>query len=43
MFAAVQNLKDSGDINGAWDNITENIKILAQECIDYCESKHRKA
>jgi hypothetical protein len=26
-FAALENLEDSGDINKAWDNITENIKI----------------
>jgi hypothetical protein len=27
MFAALENLEDSGDINREWDNITENIKI----------------
>jgi glycine betaine/choline ABC-type transport system substrate-binding protein len=26
-FAALENLEDSGDINRAWDNIRENIKI----------------
>jgi hypothetical protein len=41
-FAALENLKDSGDINKAWDNIRENIKILAQESLGYCVSKHRK-
>jgi hypothetical protein len=30
-FAALENLEDSGDINRAWDNIRENIKISAQE------------
>jgi hypothetical protein len=40
--AALENLEDSGDINGAWDNIRENIKITAQESLGYCESKHRK-
>jgi hypothetical protein len=25
-----------------WDNIRENIKISAQESLDYCGSKHRK-
>jgi hypothetical protein len=34
--------EDSGDINGAWDNIRENIKISAQGSPGYCESKHRK-
>jgi hypothetical protein len=29
-FAALENLEDSGDINRAWDNITENIKIWAK-------------
>jgi hypothetical protein len=42
MFAALETLQDSGDINGAWDNIRENIKISAQESLGYCESKHRK-
>jgi hypothetical protein len=38
----VEDLEDSGDINGAWDNIRDNIKISAQASPDYCESKHRK-
>jgi hypothetical protein len=42
MFAALENSEDSGDINGAWDNIRENIKTSAQESLGYCESKHRK-
>jgi hypothetical protein len=42
MFAALENLEGSGDINGAWDNIRENIKISAEECLGYCESKHHK-
>jgi hypothetical protein len=42
MFAAMENLEDSGDINGAWDNIRENIKRSAKESQCYCESKHRK-
>jgi hypothetical protein len=41
-FAALENLEDSGDINRAWDNIRQNIKILAQESLGYCESKHHK-
>jgi glycine betaine/choline ABC-type transport system substrate-binding protein len=40
-FAALENLEDSGDINRAWDNIRQNIKILVQESLDYCESTHR--
>jgi hypothetical protein len=41
-FAALENVEDSEDINGAWENIRENIKISAQESLGYCESKHRK-
>jgi hypothetical protein len=41
-FAAQENLEDSGDISRAWDNIRENINILAQESLGYCEWKHRK-
>jgi hypothetical protein len=41
-FAALENLEDSGDINRAWDNVRENIKISAQDSVGYCESKHRK-
>jgi uncharacterized FlaG/YvyC family protein len=41
-FAALENLEDIGDINGAWDNVRENIKISAQESLGYCESKRRK-
>jgi hypothetical protein len=41
-FAALANLEDSGDINRVWDHIRENIKISAQECLGYCESKHLK-
>jgi hypothetical protein len=41
-LAALENSEDNGDINKAWDNIRENIKILAQECLGYCEPKHHK-
>jgi hypothetical protein len=37
-FAALEDLEDNGDINGAWDNITENIKISVQESLGYCET-----
>jgi hypothetical protein len=29
-FSALENLNDSKDINRAWENIKENIKISAQ-------------
>jgi hypothetical protein len=41
-FVALENLEDSGDINRAWDSIRENLEILAQESLGYCESKHCK-
>jgi hypothetical protein len=41
-FAAVENLEDSRNFNGAWGNIRENINISAQESLGCCESKHRK-
>jgi hypothetical protein len=41
-FAALENFENNGDINRAWDNIRENIKISAWESLGYCESKHRK-
>jgi hypothetical protein len=41
-FAALESLEDSGDINRAWDNISENIKSSAKASLGYCESKHRK-
>jgi hypothetical protein len=41
-FAAVENLEDSGDINMAWDNIREKIKISLKESLGCCESKHHE-
>jgi hypothetical protein len=41
MFAALEKLEDSGNINGAWDSIRENVKTSAQESLGYWESKHR--
>jgi hypothetical protein len=41
-FAALEMLEDSGDINGAWDNIRENIRSSAKGSLSYCEPKHRK-
>jgi hypothetical protein len=40
-FATLENVEDNGDINRAWDNIREKIKI-SEERHGYCESKHRK-
>jgi hypothetical protein len=37
-FAALENLQECGNINRAWDNIRENIKISSRESIGYCES-----
>jgi hypothetical protein len=41
-FAGVENLEHRGDINMAWDNIRDIIRILAQKHLGYCKSKHRK-
>jgi hypothetical protein len=30
-FATLKNFSDSEDINWAWENITENIKVLVKE------------
>ena len=32
-FAALENLNDGEDINRAWENIKENIKTSAKECL----------
>jgi hypothetical protein len=32
-FAALENLNDSEDINRAWENIKDTIKILAKESV----------
>ena len=32
-FAALEDLNDSEDINRAWENIKENIKISAKETV----------
>jgi hypothetical protein len=32
-FAALENLRDSGDVNVAWENVKENIKTSAKESL----------
>jgi hypothetical protein len=39
IFAAVENLSDREDINGAWENIKENVKISAKESLGLYELK----
>jgi len=41
-FAALENLSDNKDINWAWENINENIKTLAKECLGLHELKQHK-
>jgi hypothetical protein len=41
-FAAFENLNVSEDINRAWENIKENIKISAQENLGLHEWKQHK-
>ena len=38
-FAALETLSDSADINRAWENIIENIKISAIESLGLYELK----
>jgi hypothetical protein len=41
-FAALENLRDSEDINRAWENIKENIKISAKQTVGLYERKQCK-
>jgi hypothetical protein len=41
-FAALENLNVSEDINRAWENIKENIRISAKEILGLCERKQHK-
>jgi hypothetical protein len=41
-FAALENLNVSEDMNRAWENIKENIKISAQESLGLHEWKQHK-
>jgi hypothetical protein len=38
-FTALENLDTEVDINKAWENIRENIKISAKKCLCYYELK----
>jgi hypothetical protein len=41
-FAALENLNVSEDINRAWENVKENIKISAKESLCLHERKQHK-
>ena len=41
-FAALENLRDSEDINRAWENIKENIKTSAKESLGLGEFRQHK-
>jgi len=41
-FAALENLSDEENINGAWENIKENIKTPAKESLGLQELKQHK-
>ena len=41
-FAALENLSDDENINGAWENIKENIKTLAKKSLCVHELKQHK-
>ncbi len=38
-FAVLGNLRDNGDLNMAWENFKENIKMLAKESVGLCKLK----
>jgi hypothetical protein len=42
-FAALENLSDNGDIQRAWENIKENIKISAIQSLGNKKKKYLKA
>jgi hypothetical protein len=42
MFAALENLNDSKNINRAWGSISENIKTSAKESLGLYELKQHK-
>jgi len=41
-FAALENLNDSKDINGAWENIKENIETAAKKLLCLYELQQHK-
>jgi hypothetical protein len=41
-FASLENLHDSEDINRAWENIKENIKMSGEESLCLYELKQHK-
>jgi len=41
-FSALENLRDSEEINRAWENIKENIKTAAEESLGLHELKQHK-
>ena len=41
-FSALGNIRDDGDINGAWENIKENVKTPAKESLGLHELKQHK-
>jgi hypothetical protein len=41
-FEALENLNDSEDVNRAWENIRENIKISAKETLGLHTQKQHK-
>jgi hypothetical protein len=42
VFAALENMNDSENINRAWENMKENIKISAKESLGLYEQKQHK-
>ena len=42
-FAALERLNDSENINMAWENIEENVKISAKDSVGLHERKQQKS
>jgi hypothetical protein len=38
----MENARDSENLNRAWENIKENVKVSAKEGLGLCELKQRK-
>jgi hypothetical protein len=43
MFATLEDMDVGVNINSVWETIREDIKMSAEESIDYCELKKHKA
>jgi hypothetical protein len=42
-FAGLENLSDGEDINRAWENIKQNIKMSSKKSLELCELKQHNS